>query len=90
MRSTKCHGGLIFCYFYRNCYNFFAFIQPDKPTQNAYIEGLNGNIRQELLMTYVVKILNEVREKTQQWMHNYNHHPPHKSLGYKTPLELLT
>ena len=47
-------------------------------------------IRQELLNAYVFKTLNEVREKTQQWIHDYNHHRPHKSLGYKTPMELLT
>ena len=66
-----------------------AFIQPGKPTQNAYIERLNGSMRQELLNAYVFKTLEEVQTKTQQWMHDYNHHRPHKSLGYKTPIEFL-
>lgn len=41
------------------------------------------------IYAYVFKTLDEVREKTQKWMYDYNHHRPHKSLGYKTPIELL-
>lgn len=65
------------------------FIQPGKPTQNAFIERLNGSIRKELLNAYVFKTIPEVRYMTENWRHDYNQNRPHKSLGYKTPLSFL-
>lgn len=62
-----------------------VFIQPGKPMQNAYVERCNGNIRKELLNTYIFTSLTEVRQKTQEWMMDYNTERPHKSLGYKAP-----
>lgn len=64
------------------------FIQPGKPTQNAYIERLNGSIRKELLNAYIFKNIDEVREKAQEWMIDYNTNRPHKALNYKTPLQI--
>jgi putative transposase len=62
-----------------------VFIQPGKPMQNAYVERCNGNIRKELLNVYVFTSLSEVREKAEEWMLDYNHERPHKSLGYLPP-----
>lgn len=64
------------------------FIQPGKPTQNAYIERFNGSLRRELLNAYVFMSLSEVREKAYEWMVDYNYNRPHKALNYKTPMEL--
>lgn len=66
-----------------------AYIQPGKPTQNAFIERLNGSIRRELLNAYVFRTLDEVRDKTFEWQQDYNHHRPHKTLGYRAPMDVV-
>lgn len=65
------------------------FIQPGKPMQNGFIERCNGNIRRELLNAYVFKSIDEVREKAEEYMMDYNYHRPHAALNFKTPIDLL-
>ncbi len=66
-----------------------VFIQPGKPTQNAYIERLNGSLRRELLNAYVFRTINEVKEQVKEWMHDYNYYRPHEALNNKTPMEMI-
>ncbi len=65
------------------------FIQPRKPMQNRYVERCKGNIRRELFNVYLFKTINEVRIKSEEYIHDYNYNRPHAALGYKTPIDLL-
>ena len=66
-----------------------CYIQPGKPTQNAFIERFNGSYRREVLNAYFFNSLTEVREITQQWLWYYNSSRPHEALMNKTPLEFI-
>lgn len=65
------------------------FIKPGKPTQNSYVERFNKTYRTEILDMYAFKTLNEVRERTEHWMREYNEERPHDSLEDLTPWEYL-
>lgn len=64
------------------------YIQPGKPMQNGLIERFNGTYRRDILDAYVFDELWQVKQLTEEWMHEYNHKRPHESLSNKTPCEL--
>lgn len=65
------------------------FIQPGKPTQNAYIESFNGRLREECLNEEVFTSLADARDKIEYWRQDYNTRRPHSALGNLTPMEYL-
>ncbi|TCW17783.1 integrase-like protein [Raoultella sp. BIGb0138] len=63
------------------------FINPGKPTLNAFIERFNRTYRTEILDFYVFRTLNEGREITERWLGEYNNERPHESLNNLIPEE---
>lgn len=64
-----------------------GFIQPGKPTQNAFVESLNGKFRNECLNQHWFRTLHEARYEIEMWREHYNHVRPHSSLNYRSPVE---
>jgi transposase InsO family protein len=62
------------------------YIQPGKPTQNAFVERNNGSMRRDLLNVYAFESLKQARQLSKQWQWDYNHERPHKALGYLSPV----
>ncbi len=63
------------------------FIEPGKPTQNAFAESFNGKFRDECLNQHWFVNLQQARRDIENWRNDYNHVRPHSSLGNKAPVE---
>ena len=64
----------------------FKYIQPGKPMQNGFIERFNKSYREGVLDAHIFTNIDELREVTAQWVHDYNHFRPHDALGGIPPI----
>lgn len=63
------------------------FIEPGKPTQNAFIESLNGKLREGCLDRNLFENLDSAGLFIRMWKREYETERPHDSLGGLTPAE---
>lgn len=61
------------------------FIEPGKPTQNAFIESFNGKFRNLCLEQNWFSTIEEARVLVEAWRKNYEEVRPHSSLDGLTP-----
>ncbi len=66
------------------------FIEPGKPTQNAFIESFNGRFRDECLNENWFLDLDDAREIIEAWRIDDNTSRPHSALAYATPEEFAS
>lgn len=62
-----------------------CYIEPGKPSQNAYIERFNRTFREDILDRYWFESLEQARQLIDEWMHMYNTIRPHEALKNMTP-----
>jgi hypothetical protein len=64
-------------------------IQPNKPTDNAFIESFNGKFRAECLNTHWFMTLDDAQSKMEEWRRDYNEVRPHSAIGNIPPITLM-
>ena len=65
------------------------YIQPGKPTQNAYIERFNRTARHEWLDMHLFNSVEHAQLLATQWLWQYNNERPHTAIGGIPPRQLL-
>jgi len=65
------------------------YIQPGKPTQNAYIERFNRTARHEWLELNLFDTIEHAQWLATEWLWSYNNERPHTAIGGIPPRQLL-
>jgi putative transposase len=63
------------------------YIDPGKPTQNAFVESFNSRLRDEFLNETLFTSLSQARFALEDWRRDFNEVRPHSGIGWKTPAE---
>lgn len=62
------------------------YIQPGKPTQNAYIERFNRTVRHEWLDMHAFDSIAHAQDLATRWLWTYNNERPHSAIGGIPPV----
>lgn len=65
------------------------YIQPGKPTQNAYVERFNRTVRHEWLDLHEFTSVAHAQLLATQWLWEYNNERPNMAIGGVPPAQLL-
>ena len=65
------------------------FIQPGKPTQNAYVERWNRTVRHEWLDQHLFENIEQAQQTATAWLWTYNNERPNMAIGGITPIQKL-
>ena len=65
------------------------FIQPGKPTQNAYVERFNRTVRHEWLDLHLFESIEQAQHTATEWLWRYNNERPNMAIGGITPVQKL-
>ena len=65
------------------------FIQPGKPTQNAYVERFNRTVRREWLDEHLFESVDHAQQTATQWLWLYNNERPNMAIRGITPKQEL-
>lgn len=65
------------------------YIQPGKPTQNAYVERFNRTVRHEWLDLHDFESIEHAQELATEWLWIYNNERPNTAIGGVPPRQLL-
>lgn len=65
------------------------YIQPGKPTQNAYVERFNRTVRHEWLELHLFESIEQAQELATIWLWTYNNERPNSAIGRVPPRYLL-